>query len=201
MTKFIATQPGILPRNSNPWIVAYPGTGIAFLWGFAEATFFFLVPDLFLSLAAILGGRRTWTHIFAAIAGALVGGAVLFQWSLASTAEAHAAVARLPFIRETMFNKVDEGLREQGMLAVGSASGMPYKRYAIRAAKFTSERPFLLATPISRGVRFLAVWFLFLKLAQCLRTHLDRLISDLRRVYCIACISSYSFNYARIVLG
>ena len=203
MTKFIATQPGILPRNSNPWIVAYPGTGIAFLWGFAEATFFFLVPDLFLSLAAILGGRRTWTHIFAAIAGALVGGAVLFQWSLASTAEAHAAVARLPFIRETMFNKVDEGLREQGMLAVavGSVSGMPYKLYAIRAAKFTSERAFLLATPIARGVRFLAVWFLFVEIAQWLRRHLDWRTSDLLRVYAIVWIASYALYWGRIVLG
>src|SRR5271157_5406652 len=140
-----------------------PGLAVAFLWGLAEATFFFVIPDVFLSFVAILAGRRTWTHILAAVSGALVGGALLFQWAQVNPIHAHAAVARVPFMRESMFAKVDEGLRSQGLTAVllGSVTGIPYKLYAVEAPRFSTERDFLLITPLARAVRFLAVWFVF----------------------------------------
>jgi len=31
-----------------------PGMVVAFLWGLAEATFFFIIPDVFLSFVAML---------------------------------------------------------------------------------------------------------------------------------------------------
>ena len=64
---------------------------LALLWGLAEATFFFIVPDVFLSLVAILGGWRTWRHIVAAIFGALLGGALLFQWAKVNPGRAPAS--------------------------------------------------------------------------------------------------------------
>ena len=36
-----------------------PGVLAAFVWGLAEATFFFVIPDVFLSFVAILGWPRT----------------------------------------------------------------------------------------------------------------------------------------------
>jgi membrane protein YqaA with SNARE-associated domain len=201
VTKSTATQPGFAPHNAELWIAGYPGMWIAFLLGFAEATFFFLIPDVFLSLAAILGGRRTWKHISAALAGALFGGTLLFQWSLASPAKAHAAVARVPFVREDMFNKVEEGFRKQGLLAVviGSVTGIPYKLYAVEAPRFTTARAFLFATPVARGARFLAVWFLFTEIAQWLRRRLNWSTSNLLRVYAIVWIASYALYWGRIV--
>src|ERR1700757_2437021 len=98
---------------------------LAFLWGLAEAAFFFIVPDVFLSLVAILGGWRTWRHIVAAIFGALLGGALLFQWAKVNPGRAPASVARVPFIRESMFSGVVEGLRRHGLSSVffGSITG------------------------------------------------------------------------------
>jgi len=55
----------------------------AFVWGLAEATFFFVIPDVFLSFVALLDWPRTSKHILAAIAGALLGGALLFHWASA----------------------------------------------------------------------------------------------------------------------
>jgi len=52
----------------------------AFLWGLAEAIFFFVIPDE-LSFVAILDWPRTRKHVLAAVAGALLGGAPLFHWA------------------------------------------------------------------------------------------------------------------------
>ena len=141
------------------WFLGYPGMFVALAWGFAEGTFFFIIPDVFLSYAAILDWPRTWKHLAAATAGALLGGALLFQWSAASPIEAHAEIMRVPFVREVMFAKVDEGFRTRGLPAIflGSISGIPYKLYAVEAPKFCPELTFLLATPPSRLVRFLLV--------------------------------------------
>jgi membrane protein YqaA with SNARE-associated domain len=134
--------------------VGRPGVGLA------EATFFLVIPDVFLSLVAILDWPRTWKHILAAIGGALLGGVLLFHWASGNSAAPRAAVARVPFIRENMFAKVDDGFRNQGLLSVlfGSVSGLPYKLYAVEAPEFTSQAEFLLATPPARAVRFLLVW-------------------------------------------
>src|ERR1035437_6694807 len=37
-----------------------PGVALAFLWGLAEGTFFFVVPDVVISLAALLRPGRAW---------------------------------------------------------------------------------------------------------------------------------------------
>jgi hypothetical protein len=153
------------------WILNYPGVLVAAAWGLAEGTFFFIIPDVFLSCVAIFNWRRTWKHVMAAAAGALLGGAFLFHWSTASPGAAHAAITRVPFVREAMFSSVDEGFRSHGLLAIflGSVSGIPYKLYAVEAPKFSREGAFLLATPPARLVRFLLVWVAFGAVAGWLR--------------------------------
>ncbi len=144
---------------------------VALLWGFAESTFFFVIPDVFLSYAAILSWRRTWKHLLAATAGALLGGAMLFQWSAAKPISAHGAIARVPFVREGMFAQVDAGFRTHGLLSIflGSVSGIPYKLYAVEGPKFCSEAQFLFATPLARLIRFLLVWSGFGAVARWLQ--------------------------------
>ena len=136
---------------------------MAAAWGLAEGTFFFIIPDVFLSYVATLSWRRTWKHVVAAAAGALLGGAFLFHWSTAAPGAAHEAITRVPFVREAMFSRVDEGFRTHGLLAIflGSVTGIPYKLYAVEAPKFSREAAFLLATLPGRLVRFLLVWSAF----------------------------------------
>ena len=180
-----------------------PGVLAAFVWGLAEATFFFVIPDVFLSFVAILDWPRTSKHIFAAIAGALLGGALLFHWASADSTAARAAVVRVPFIRENMFAKADDGFRNQGLLSVlfGSVSGLPYKLYAVEAPKFTSRTEFLLATPPARAVRFLLVWAGFGAVASWLRTRRRWPVSRLMKIHAALWIASYAFYWGRIVLG
>src|SRR5262249_13590740 len=121
-------------------LVGIPGICIAVAWGIAEATFFFIIPDVLLSLVALLQWPRTWKHILAAVAGATLGGALLFQSAAVDHSRARAIVLRVPFVREQMLTKVDAGLQSQGLFALltGSLAGIPYKLYAVEAPYFTS---------------------------------------------------------------
>jgi membrane protein YqaA with SNARE-associated domain len=183
--------------------LGHPGVLAAFICGLAEATFFFVIPDVFLSFVAILDWPRTWRHFLAAIAGALLGGALLFHWASSDSDAARAAVAGVPFIRENMFAEVDHGFRNQGLLSVllGSVSGLPYKLYAVEAPKFTSQTEFLLATPPARAVRFLLVWAAFGAAGSWLRTRRHWPLSRLIKIHAALWIASYAFYWGRIVWG
>ena len=203
MTHSTDTSVGPVESAWGCRLVGGLGILLAFLWGLAEATFFFVVPDVFLSLVALLGGWRTWRHILGAVCGALLGGALLFQWAHVKPAQARDAVARVPFIRESMFTKVDEGLRRRGLSAVffGSVTGVPYKLYAVEAPRFFSQRDFLLATPAARGVRFFAVWFVFAGFAAWLRKYRNCQRWHLVSGYAAVWIVVYAFYWGRILSG
>jgi hypothetical protein len=113
---------GDMPR----WVtrlMGREGIALACVWGFAEGTLFFVVPDVLVSLAALCGGRRALPHVVAAVAGALLAGAVMFAWSASDEPAASAAVRNVPFVRETMFARVDEGLETEEALALFSWPG------------------------------------------------------------------------------
>ena len=150
---------------------------------------------------AIFGGRRTWPHLLAAISGSLVGGALLFQWAQVNPVQAHAAVAHVPFIRESMFVRVDEGLRTQGLstLVLGSVTGIPYKLYAVEAPKFSSERKFLLATPPARAVRFFLVWLAFGGVAAWLRKRRNWRTAQLVQLHAALWVINYAIYWGWIV--
>ena len=178
-----------------------PGLIVAFLWGLAEATFFFIIPDVFLSFVAMLAWRSTWKHIIAALAGALLGGALLFHWSQADPEAAHVAVARVPFITPGMFAKVNAGFDKLGLLAVlaGSVSGIPYKLYAVEAPRVSTQVAFLLATPPARAVRFTLVWMIFGAAAGWLRKKYALATQKLAYIHVLIWIASYAFYWGGIV--
>jgi len=178
-----------------------PGLIVAFLWGLAEATFFFIIPDVFLSFVAVLDWRSTWKHIVAGLAGALLGGALLFHWAQTDPGAARAAVARVPFITPRMFGKVNSGFDKMGLLAVlaGSVSGIPYKLYAVEAPRISTPFAFLLATPPARAVRFTLVWMIFGAAAGWLRKRCALSTRKLAYIHAVIWIASYAFYWGRIV--
>lgn len=180
------------------------GTGMifAFAWGLAEATLFFIIPDVFLSFVAVIAWPRSWRHVVAAIAGALLGGALLFHLAATDQVQARRVILRVPFIRESMLVKVDDGLRNQGMAAIlfGSLSGVPYKLYAVEAPRFFNLGEFLAATPPVRAVRFFLVWLGFGGAATWLRKRRGWQTARLMQVHAAIWIVCYAFYWGRIVL-
>jgi len=184
-------------------LIGFPGICLATLWGFAEATFFFVIPDVLLSLVAILSWPRTWKHVVSAIAGALLGGALLFQWAAADHRNALTTIGQVPFIREHMLTQVDESFQTRGLYALlwGSLRGIPYKLYAVQAPQYTSESNFLLATPPARAVRFLLVWAAFGTIAGWLRRRFALRTGHLLLIHSAVWIAVYAFYWGRILSG
>ena len=76
--------PGPPPRRSK-----YPSV-IAFIWGFAEATVFFIIPDVWLTAVTLKADRRQTGEAFGwCLAGAILGGILVY-----GTARAHVQYLR-----------------------------------------------------------------------------------------------------------
>lgn len=108
------------------------------LWSFAEATVFFVVPDVMLSAATVRCGFRT--GVIAALAAAIAaaaGGLLVYLATASGIVAPFALYDALPSISSDMIARARAGFSGAdwpiAMLA-GSFSGVPYKLYAASAA-------------------------------------------------------------------
>lgn len=141
---------------------------VSALWGFAEATLFFIVPDVYLTVLAIRGSRVALTGCVTAVAGALVGGVIMYRWGARDASGAQAVLQRLPAIDDREVARVRESVERSGFAAMllGPLSGTPYKIYAVEAGSRGMSLPaFLLISVPARGTRFVAATLLALWLA------------------------------------
>jgi hypothetical protein len=160
-------------ESGPPWaecLMRWPGTLLALLWGFAEGTLFFILPDVLLSFTALFRPRRALVQTGAIVAGAVLAGAMMFTWS-AQGAGARNAVARVPLVSPAMFERADRDFRQFGLwgMSRGPVRGIPYKVYAAEAPAHFTLWPFLLVTVPARLWRLLAVWLGFAAVGVILR--------------------------------
>jgi membrane protein YqaA with SNARE-associated domain len=132
---------------------------VAALWGFAEATLFFVVPDVWLTAVAVRrGARAALAAALCAAAGALVGGALMYAWGADDPAGAAAALDAVPAVSPAMLDRVRADLERDGAAAAllaGAFSGVPYKAYAALAPSAgVGPWPLLAATAPARLARF-----------------------------------------------
>jgi membrane protein YqaA with SNARE-associated domain len=135
------------------------GNLIVFFWGLAEATLFFIVPDVGLSIIASKNKRKGMVACLYALAGALIGGTIMFYWGKADIDTANRILDTIPAIRLTDIGQVKSDLLNLGMRAVlfGPLLGIPYKIYATNAHLSISISDLLLISIPARIVRFLLV--------------------------------------------
>ncbi len=134
---------------------------VALGWGFAEATFFFIVPDVWIGLLALFGWRAGLRAVCSAVMGALFGGAVMYGVGARLGRDRSARLlAAVPAISPAMVERVEEEMREHGpaSMMLGPLRGTPYKIYA-RTAGIQEQPlgPVLLWTIPARGARFVLV--------------------------------------------
>lgn len=133
---------------------------LAFLWGLAEATLFFIVPDVLLSLLALKDRRRAWMASGYAVAGALLGGALMYAWAVHDPAHVRSLLVSIPAITPELIEQVRQQLGDWGYasLFAGAFSGVPYKIYAAEAgAAALPLAGFLAVTIPARALRFMLV--------------------------------------------
>lgn len=194
----------IVPVSPN-WLTFLSGRGgiaLSFVWGLAEGTLFFVVPDVFLSLVAAVSPRNVWRHILSTVCGAVCAGALMYVWAEHNPVNAHTAVASVPFIPQAMFEQVKTGYQRRGLVAVflGPLSGIPYKIYAIEAPGSFGLAQFSAATAPARAWRFILVCLFFGAAASLLRRKWRKTPKQLAMIHGVAWILFYSLYWGRITL-
>lgn len=140
---------------------------LTFLWGFFEATCFFIIPDVILTLIAIHGFREGLDASLLSLVGALIGGSIMYIFAARNFTAAYTFVHRVPAISKNMLDNVEQSVKEKGIIAmiVGPIRGIPYKAFAIYAPKVGIRfSAFLIASVPARFIRFfltsILAWYL-----------------------------------------
>jgi membrane protein YqaA with SNARE-associated domain len=132
----------------------------ALLWGLAEATLFFIVPDVLLTVIALRRLRAALVGCAWATAGALAGGLLMYGWGTAAPAYAWQILDYVPGIGVALQTSVRDAMARNGLAALflGPLTGTPYKLYAVAAGQQgQSLAAFLLVSVPARAIRFALV--------------------------------------------
>lgn len=132
---------------------------IAFFWGFAEATLFFIIPDVWISILALQNGREALIACLYTLAGAMVGGLIMYYVGKENVQKINKLLDKIPAISSKDIETVRSDLTRSGVKAVltGPPQGIPYKIYASNAHSAMSIYAFLLISIPARVIRFIIV--------------------------------------------
>jgi len=133
---------------------------IAFIWGFAESTIFFIIPDVILTYIAFFYWIKKWIKAsFWAVFGALLGWSLIYflAWSFS-----YHFFEYIPLINEKMTLLTKDLIRENIInIIYGPLNWIPYKLYAYWSwIEHISYFKFLILSFLARIWRFLLVVFI-----------------------------------------
>jgi len=140
-------------------------------WGLAEATLFFIVPDVIITLIACRSLGAGLKATTAALIGALLGGSLMYGLAIISPETWRSWLIHIPAIHPPLLHRVEAQFATHGpgALLLGPALGIPYKIYAVEwGARHGNFPVFLLLSIPARGIRFLLAAFLAGNLARML---------------------------------
>jgi len=120
-------------RAASPWAAR-----VGLLWGFAEATLFFIVPDVLLGAVALFAPRAAPRLLAFTLAGALAGGALTYGVANElRPSQSEAVLDGVPTVKDSAIHRVEREMRDDGPRSIVYGPlrmGTPYKLYARAAA-------------------------------------------------------------------
>jgi membrane protein YqaA with SNARE-associated domain len=120
-------------RAASPWAAR-----VGLLWGFAEATLFFIVPDVLLGAVALFAPRAAPRVLAYTLAGALAGGALTYGVANElRPSRSEALLDGVPTVNAKAIRRVGREMRDDGPRSIVYGPlrmGTPYKLYARAAA-------------------------------------------------------------------
>jgi hypothetical protein len=174
---------------------------VGFWWGLAEGVAFFIVPDVYISIATIFSLRAGGIAWLASIAGSLVGILVIRVLTSVPGLDYLAFLERVPGISAAMIQRVTDALAGGGLpytplLVFG---GVPLKVYAAIACSLGLPLvALLLWTAFARVVR-IAPTFLLAGVARLLyRRRIDAQPAACSAVLAVWWVGFYVFYFARM---
>lgn len=138
---------------------------LAAAWGFAEATLFFVVPDVLLTWLAGFRPRFAWRAVVACLAGALAGGTLMYLLAADAPDRTRALIAAVPAISEGFIAATGAALHADfgpEVLRAGF-TGVPYKVLAVESG--AQGQPLAAFLAVSVPAR-LSRWVLLVLLAR-----------------------------------
>jgi membrane protein YqaA with SNARE-associated domain len=186
------------PRRFVSWLDRW-GVPACFLWGLAEATLFFVVPDVIVGLVSLYRPRKLVKAATAAIAGALLGGLVLYVVTRAIGSGMRDVVDAVPFVPHRMLAQAQHDLTVHGGAAtvIAPFARIPYKVYAVEMSlRAWSPWSLLLWTIPARAVRIVPAALLAGGVGWLVRRRLRRRPRVGLALYAVLWIAVYA-NYWR----
>jgi membrane protein YqaA with SNARE-associated domain len=172
----------------------------AFAWGLAEATIFFIVPDVLLSLLGCRSLRPATGATLSALAGAIAGGVLMYGLGAAQPQTMRAFLDQVPAISSSLIESVASQIDERGLSAVmtGPLKGIPYKIYAVEwGARRGSIWSFLLISIPARYTRFFLSAVAARGIAHLIRRWTGQRVSIEMAILASVWIGFYSFYFSR----
>lgn len=178
------------------WADSPLGTWALFFIAFAEASFFPLPPDIL--LLALGFSTPTRSFYFAALAtlgsvvGSMAGYAIGFWfWDVAAAL----FYTWVPGFTPLVFEQMQGSFFQYGFWIVFTAgfTPIPYKIITIGAGVFALNLPmFLLASLISRGLRFCMLAVLMYFYGEQARTFTERHFNKLSVAFCVLLVGGFT---------
>ncbi len=133
------------------------------VWGFAEGTIFFILPDVLLSYLALKKNEPIIRYAVFALIGALIGGSLLYWLGANFHSTWWHIIESVPAINQELMQKVATWMEADGIKAIllGPTQGLPYKTFAVQAySSDISYWQFVVISIPARLLRFLAIAYL-----------------------------------------
>jgi membrane protein YqaA with SNARE-associated domain len=179
------------------WVLRWADTTHAqlalFLIAFAESSFFPVPPDILL-IAMVIAGRERWLRYFGiCLLGSVLGGLVGYAIGWGAWQAVSGWFFKYVF-SEATFQKVQSLYQEYDFWAVFVAglTPIPYKVFTIAGGVAQINiSTFIVASCLSRGLRFFLVAFLIKLFGPQIRTFIDRYFNWLMIVFCILLVGGF----------
>lgn len=113
-----------------------PALLAAFIWGLAEATVFFIVPDVFFIFTALFAPLYGILHGIISMGGTLIGGCIMYKAAILWPEQIGHFLIKVPLVSQDLVSTVHNNLLNDGLKTMLSAplKGIPYKIYAAQTA-------------------------------------------------------------------
>ena len=162
-------------ERTQAWAKSLSRIWLGALWGFAEATVFFLVPDILLTASALFSPKKSFAQMMAALIGTLLGGALMYTAADQYPDDARRVVLAVPFVKLRLLEQAERQMQDHGLWAmcIGAFSGIPYKTYAIIAPRHAPFEAFMAVSVPARLSRFLASWAVASLLGMLFRRQIE----------------------------
>ena len=195
MPRPFVSEPQTPESTFHPWVL-----WLGLFWGIAEATLFFIVPDVLLTLIALFSFRRSARVLACILIGALAGGTIMFYFGGKNPAQAKAVVLQVPFVSTRMFDTTQQSFQRHGIWALtkGPGNGIPYKVYCVQASRYSGLALFLVVSLLARLERFALFWLIAGTMGLIFRRNIRRQPKVTVAVHACIWIVGYAWYWARI---